>query len=113
MLASGPVEVEVVNTSSVPATLAVTLTTGGLLGALTTVETCSLPWTPSHTCPGTRTQVASTKVVSLAGAATSRWTTALAPGDVQHVKLSTGLGVARSVSVRVSAHATPHDRTTG
>ena len=37
----------------------------------------------------------------------------LAAGDVQHLKLSTGLGVARSVGVRVSAHATPHDRTAG
>lgn len=89
--------VELVNTSSVPATVSLTTSMGSLV-ASTPATVCSQSWVlPAGTCPGTSTVVALTPVL---GSQTGTWSSPglLDPGSAAHLRVQTS-GVVGTVTL--------------
>lgn len=81
--------VDLVNTSSVPATLSLTLSMGTLVGA-SPASVCSVAWAPATgTCPGTSTMIGLTLVL---GVASGTYTSPapVPPGGSVHVRVAVG-----------------------
>ena len=108
LLAGGTGYVDLVNTSSVPATLSMTASMGTLVG-VSPVSVCSVPWVPTTgTCPGTSSLVGLTLVL---GVASGTYTTPapLPPGGRVHARVAVGAVLG---GVGLTAH-TPVPRAAG
>ena len=89
LLAGGTGYVDLVNTSSVPATLSMTVTMGMLVG-VSPVSVCSVPWVPATgTCPGTSTLVGLTLVLGVASG-THTTPAPVPPGGRVHARVAVG-----------------------
>ncbi len=101
LLAGGTGYVDLVNTSSVPATLSMTVSMGTLVGT-SPVSVCSAPWAPTTgACPGTSTLVWLTMVL---GVASGTYTTPapVPPGGRVHTRVAVGAVLG---GVGLTAHA--------
>lgn len=103
--------VDLVNTSTTPATLSLTVSTGTLVG-VTPATVCSQPWnTASGACPGSASVIGLSMV---AGSNTGSYSTAapLPPGGRVHLKVSiSGVVNAVTLTARPPAPRPPMDRT--
>ncbi|MGQ7294960.1 hypothetical protein [Quadrisphaera sp. KR29] len=116
LLAAGPVHLDAVNTSSVPAVVTVSVTTGGLANLVLTVRGCDSPWTAAGTCAAGETSVSTAPVV-LGSTSTATAVVTLPRDGRRHLRVGSTLtvGAGASVVVRTSAGRTgaPRDRTGG
>ena len=107
-LAAGPVLVDVVSSSSVPARVALVVTTGGVLGAEVRVHSCAVPWTgpaSTATCsaPGGAVAVASTAPLTLLSGASASWSVDLPARGRQFLRVTRGLTVVGATSLTATA----------
>lgn len=107
-LAGGPVLVDVVSGSSVPARVALVVTTGGVVSAEVKVQRCDVPWTgpaSTATCsaPGGAVEVASTRVLTLLSSASASWSVDLPARGRQHLRVSRGALTVGATSLTATA----------